>query len=340
MFLFFFVSIVLSFLSSVEAECWRNTTCVPRTASFPGPWDSYIYAPGSRIVSPISILNSEGTFTSSYPGTGNTSLQTNGSLVIFDFGQEVGGIVSLAYSATGSGEIGLAFSEAKNWTGVLSDDSNGSLNPGGDGAIFTPVTTTTSGNYTMPDARLRGGFRYLSVFVYSNTTIDVEISAVTLELSFQPNWSDLKAYGGYFSCNDDLINRIWYSGAYTLQTNAVPPHTGRFFPLPTPTGWENDAFLGTNGTSIFVDGSKRDRSVWAGDLAIALPSVFVSTGDFESAMNAIQVQYNLQVCLPILLSSVLAHIATEINRRTAIRWSSAKPFRLRHVPYVDINRDL
>jgi hypothetical protein len=119
---------------------------------------------------------------------------------------------------------------------------------------------------------------------------------VSLELSFQPNWWDLRAYGGYPFSTDDLINRIWYSSAYALQTNAVPPHTGRVYPLSPPTGWINNAFLGANGTSISVDGSKRDRSVWADDLAIALPSVFVSTGDFESAKNAIQVQYDNQVC--------------------------------------------
>jgi hypothetical protein len=291
-------SVIVSFLSATSvpqtsASCWRDTICVPRTASFSGPWDSYNLAPSSRFVSPASILNADKTFHSSFPGSGTTGLKTNGSLVIFDFGKEVGGIVSIAYTATGSGELGLAFSEAKNWTGVASDDSNGSFMVGGDGALFAPITSTTSGNYTMPDNKLRGGFRYLSVFVYTNTTIDVEISSVVLELSFQPNWPDLRAYGGYFYSNDELINRIWYSGAYTLQTNAVPPHTGRTY--GPSNGWDNSEFLGTNGTSIFVDGSKRDRAVWAGDLAIALPSVFVSTGDFETAKNALQVQYDGQV---------------------------------------------
>lgn len=292
MFVLFFLSIVASFLSIVTAQCWRDTTCETRNASFSGPWEKFILAPSSRTVSPVSILNSNQTFASAYPGI--ASLKTNGSLLIFDFGKEVGGIVTLGYSSSGEGKIGLAFSEAKNWTGIASDGSNGGLVPGSDGAIFTPIAATTSSNYTMPDAKLRGGFRYLSVFVYTNeSTVDVEITSVTLELSFQPNWPDLKAYGGYFYSNDDLVNRIWYSGAYTLQTNAVPPHTGRTF--PTSTGWDNGAFLGTNGTSIFVDGSKRDRSVWAGDLAIALPSVFVSTGDFESSKNALEAQYDIQV---------------------------------------------
>jgi hypothetical protein len=297
-FVFMIMTFLLSFLSNVlllvgyvNAQCWRDTACAPRTASFSGPWEQYIHAPSSRIVSPIIILNSDKSFLSSYPGI--ASLKSNGSLLIFDFGQEVGGIITIGYSTKGTASLGLAFSEAKNWTGTASDGSNGFLTLGGDGAIFTPITATTGANYTMPDAKLRGGFRYLSVFAYTNTTIDISITSVTLELSFQPNWSELRAYGGYFYSNDELVNRIWYAGAYTLQTNAVPGNTGRVFPIQT--GWENNASLGTSG-SVFVDGSKRDRTVWAGDLAIALPSVFVSTGDFESARNAVLVQYDLQVC--------------------------------------------
>jgi hypothetical protein len=75
------VSIALSYISHASAGYWQDTTCVPRTASFSGPWDSYNLAPSSRIVSPVSILNSDRNSHSSYPGTGSTSLKANGSLV-------------------------------------------------------------------------------------------------------------------------------------------------------------------------------------------------------------------------------------------------------------------
>ncbi len=227
---------------------------------------------------------------SAYPKPTNIS----SNVLIYDFGKEVGGIVTVSYKVTGAGHLGLAFSEARNWTGQASDGSNGRYNPRGDGALFVPVRTTKTGIYTMPDVSMRGGFRYLSLFTLTDHSISIEIISVTLELSFQPTWSNLRAYSGYFHSNDDLINRIWYAGAYTLQTNAIPPQTGRVYPL-IDRGWKNDAWLGTNGHSILVDGSKRDRATWAGDLGIALPSVFVSTGDFESAQNALQLQYDLQV---------------------------------------------
>lgn len=248
------------------------------------------HRPESRLVSPVTILRSDNSIQSNYPGT--AILNSTSSLLVFDFGKEVGGIVTVNYTAKGSGTLGLAFTEARNWTGSASDSSNGAFGP--DGSLTATIATDTEGSYTVPDAQLRGGFRYLSLFAATSDAIEIEITAVNLEISFQPSWPNLRAYGGYFHSNDDLINRIWYSGAYTLQTNAVPPNTGREFPLVS-TGWKNDANLGTNGSSVFVDGSKRDRASWAGDLCIAIPSALVSTGDFESSKNAIQLQYDGQV---------------------------------------------
>lgn len=108
----------------------------------------------------------------------------------------------------------------------------------------------------------------------------------------------MRAYQGYFSCSDPLLNKIWYAGAYTLQTNAVPPKTGRQFPI-LGSSWRNDydLSLGTTGGTIYVDGSKRDRTVWPGDLAIAVPSILVSTGDWDGVRNTLDVLFRDQVSL-------------------------------------------
>jgi len=286
---FFLIAVPASHAADLR-ECWRETTCTGASnPSFSGPWEVNNFSPSSRTVSPISILGSNHTFVSNFPDV--STLSGNGSLVVYDFGQEVGGIVTVTYNAKGTGALGLAFSEARNFTGEWSDSSNGAFVP--DGALYANITTPGQAVYTMPDNRLRGGFRYLSLFFATNSTINITITNITLEISFQPTWSNLRAYGGYFHSNDALLNKIWYTGAYTLQTNSVPPNTGREYPLQ-PGGWFNNATLG-NGSSVMVDGSKRDRSVWSGDLGIALPSVFVSIGDTDGAKNSLQVQYDNQV---------------------------------------------
>ncbi|KAF4267549.1 hypothetical protein KXV68_002757 [Aspergillus fumigatus] len=245
-----------------------------------------------QTVRPKKVLSiTDLSLSSAYAQAMPATLHGNGSLVIFDFGIEVGGIVTLNYTSSGSGALGIAFTEAKNWIGEWSDSSNGAFK-GPDGALYANFTQAGKGSYTMPDEALRGGFRYMTVFLVTNESAKVQIEDVSLEISFQPTWSNLRAYQGYFHSNDELLNRIWYSGAYTLQTNSVPVNTGRQVPM-MHNGWANNATLGP-GDTIIVDGAKRDRAVWPGDMGIAVPSVFVSTGDLESVKNALQIMYNTQ----------------------------------------------
>lgn len=273
-------------------SCWRDTTCSTITeAAFPGEWDANNFAPDSRTVSPQSILSaSDGNTISSW--NGSATLATNGSQLVFDFGKEVGGIVHLSYTVSGSssGAVGLAFTEAKNWIGEWSDSSNGEF-VGPDGAIYSNFTGSGNVSYVMPDEKLRGGFRYLTLFLIAESA-SVDLSSIELEIGFQPTWSNLRAYQGYFHSSDSLLNSIWYSGAYTLQTNAVPVTFGRWVPF-LHTGWANNGTLGP-GDTIIVDGAKRDRAVWPGDMGIAVPSTFVSVGDLDSVKNALQTMYNNQ----------------------------------------------
>ena len=279
---------------SQAQSCWRSTNCTgPQEAAFPGTWDSSIYAPESRSVIPKYVLSPDGD-SSSTEYSGSITLKNNGSSVVLDFGLEVGGIISLNYSTTAPAALGMAFTESKIWIGEWSDSSNGGFK-GPDGAIYANITSAGSGSYKMPDAKLRGGFRYMTLFLIAANETIFDISNISLEIAFQPTWSNLRAYQGYFHSNDELLNRIWYSGAYTIQTNCVPANTGRHHPPPS-RGWVNDGKLGP-GNTIMVDGAKRDRAVWPGDMGIAVPSTFVSTGDLDSIKNALQVMYDYQVGL-------------------------------------------
>ncbi|KAJ9283588.1 CAZyme family GH78 [Paecilomyces variotii] len=277
---------------SLAESCWRNTSCTgPADTAFPGIWEKNIYAPASRVVNPKRII--EATGSSDYQHSSKATLSGNGSQIIFDFGIEVGGIVTVDYtSTTGKGALGLAFTEAKNWVGEWSDSSSGNFEHP-DGALYQQIASPGKGQYVMPDKSLRGGFRYMTAFLVTNeSTTVVDINDVSLEIAFQPTWANLRAYQGYFHSNDELLNRIWYSGAYTLQTNAVPVNTGRQVPFVS-SGWANDGIIGP-GDTIIVDGAKRDRAVWPGDMGVAVPSTFVSIGDLDSVKNALQVMYNTQ----------------------------------------------
>ena len=285
--------LLLPLARHVLAQCWQNVSCDgPAEAAFPGPWDASIYAPVARSLSPTSVLS----WPNLDPGpfSKDVLLHGNGSLVTYDFGVEVGGIVSISIEGSGPGMLGVAFTEAKNYVGAWSDSSNGNFS-GPDGALYISLDTK---DWTMPPNKLRGGFRYMTTFLLTNEStsssnnVSVMLKDISISLDFQPTWPNLRAYQGYFHSDDDLLNRIWYAGAYTLQSNQVPTDTGRQVPF-VGTGWDNNSTLGP-GDTIIVDGAKRDRAVWPGDMGVAVPSTFVSLGNLDSVRNALQVMYNYQ----------------------------------------------
>lgn len=179
-----------SLLASVclAQTCWKNTTCTgPTDTAFPGSWESYIYAPASRTVSPKSVLSIDtGEVISGYSGT--SKLSGNGSQLVFDFGTEVGGLVTVEYTTTGAGALGLAFTEAKNWIGEWSDSSNGAFKGGADGAIYGNFSGPGNYTYTMPDLSLRGGFRYMTLFLITNGSTTLYIEDISLEIGFAPTY--------------------------------------------------------------------------------------------------------------------------------------------------------
>lgn len=62
----------------------------------------------------------------------------------------------------------------------------------------------------------------MSIFLIINGTTSVSITDISLEIGFQPTWSNLQAHQGYFHSNDEMLNRIWYYGEYTLQPILCP----------------------------------------------------------------------------------------------------------------------
>ncbi|KAI1387398.1 glycoside hydrolase family 78 protein [Hypoxylon trugodes] len=272
-------------------DCWRDTNCTgPQTAAFRGEWESNIFSPPTRTVTPKAAYDLD---SGDHYDTNTTPLTNARSGIYFDFGLEVGGVVTIQFSVPhtkGDAAIGIAFTEAKDWIGRISDSSSG-IYERDDGALYANFSSKGDHTYVMPVENLRGGFRYMTLFLVGSKS-SVFIGDISVEISFQPTWSNLQAYQGYFHSDDDLLNKIWYSGAYTIQTNALHPSTGRAWPAPE-TQWTNDGDIGV-GDTIITDGAKRDRTVWPGDMGVAIPSAFYSIGDIESVKNALATLFNIQ----------------------------------------------
>ena len=216
--------------------------------------------------------------------------------------QNIAGVVSLDIGSTDSDQyIGLTYTESSLW--ISGEGCDATADAGIDEALWFHVNS--AGTYTVDRKHERGGFRYLSLI--HNTTGRIEVQQITVQYTPMPHWKDnqLRDYTGYFHCDDDLINRIWYAGAYTNQMCTIDPHHGdalvHLFVINStekgnkvgPDTWWNNYTI-TNGSSCLVDGAKRDRLVWAGDMSIAVPSIAMSTYDLISVQNSLNSLFAIQ----------------------------------------------
>ncbi|KAJ7618214.1 Six-hairpin glycosidase [Mycena polygramma] len=268
-----------------------------------GPWDAFNYAPKSKTVYPAAIREVEGTVTNSnllVNNTGSATLTGQGTWLALDFGVEVGGLISLNFdSVTANSSIALSFTESPSFIRpTASDDSSfPDASTTYDGVLNVPAPLE-SGLWTQPAFSLRGGFRFLTIVLTASDS--VTISNVSCAISFMPHVEDLRAYTGYFAAPDpgfhdpDFLTKIWMAGAYTVQTNTVPLHTGRQVPFESAGHWANNATLGVAGP-IIVDGERNStltKAVWPGDMGIAVPTQFVSTNDLLPTRNALATMFS------------------------------------------------
>jgi len=283
-------AMLTTLLPTWAAAATDDAPALPGSAPASRPWEAYNYSPSSRTVLPDSIETTVGDVSAPQAVLAKkaTRLTGAGAAVTLDFGKEVGGIASLHFADTsGTARVGLAFSESSMYIGNSSDASTGGPRSR-DGSLLVNVDGETS--YTMPTAYQRGGFRYLTVYLDSGGSVDLD--KVSVHMTAAPAMKKLNDYANYFYSSDPLLNRIWYAGAYTIQLNTIDPKQGRVWEPPAAL-WDNSGDVGV-GRTILVDGAKRDRTVWPGDLGIQIPAAYAAFDDTESARNALTTIYQHQ----------------------------------------------
>lgn len=134
--------------------------------------------------------------------------------------------------------------------GPASDENPGQSLVGGNDLL----TPTTPGRL---EAGAHPGFR----FVLLTLTTPGSLTIRDLGVDFQAYRATPEDYRGHFESSDDELNRLWYAGAYTLQTNLKLP-----------------GLRGLPDGRIY-DGAKRDGSIWTGDLIIQGPTAIATLGD-------------------------------------------------------------
>lgn len=204
--------------------------------------------------------------------------------------------------------IGISFTESSLW--INSEGCDATADSGIDQALWWSVEP--GGTYTAEKWHQRGGFRYLNV--YHNTTGNVTLSDLNVYYTAIPQYSEEQLTAsiqtGYFHCEDEQINRVWYAGAYTNEICTIDATAGNSLiylgvvnstsDITKPLPWYNNYTI-SNGSAALVDGGKRDRLVWPGDILISQPGIFVSSYDMDmlwDSLDSLLVLQNASGALP------------------------------------------
>lgn len=319
---------------------------------------SYIYSPSSRTIQPRSVFRTTGNVTAT-PRVGaftpNSTFFLTGpnASITFDFGRLIAGVPTINFiqskclggacssfglpSLSCSGlcqGLAIAYSESARFIGISSDNST--YYSTADGTVYVPMA---AGSYTLPFKWGRGSMRYLTLSLGGNISLrtNVELQFSHLYFTAQPNVpeSQLGHYTGYFSSSDDLLNRVWAAGVYTLQLCTIGANTSvEHLYILSGSGWaQNSAVKGLDPPSVFIaDGAKRDRNPWPGDLDVAAKSIFVSQNinNLEALRNSlfaiIELHDPLSGYFPYAgspLGNVFALILSAYNSDTYHLWTIA-----------------
>jgi hypothetical protein len=125
--------------------------------------------------------------------------------------------------------------------------------------IFEDKIKYSSGAGCFCDEKFRA-FRYLKVRSCGGAGLTARI-----RVQFTGWRGD---YKGHFYCSDDVLNRIWYTGAYTIQLCTQPHELSGTYNhlLPAKYGDFPKNWRSPHGQYVIWDGPRRDREVWIGDI--------------------------------------------------------------------------
>ncbi|WP_297617895.1 alpha-L-rhamnosidase C-terminal domain-containing protein [Nocardia sp.] len=177
-------------------------------------------------------------------------------VVLLDYGREVGGVPQFdVIAATGAPVLHAAYSESATYATAAGDGASMFPHSGVDPRRVDDYLVTGAG--PIDNRLVQGGQRYQ----YLTLTTPGSITLRNTNIRFTAYRATPEQYQGWFLSSDDQLNKIWYSGAYTAQLGMVPTDAPDGGPQP-----------------VILDGGKRDRMVWIGDLLQTIPTILDSLG--------------------------------------------------------------
>jgi hypothetical protein len=233
----------------------------------PGPswparanWQRYVEGPIPT--RPVSVVATAGDVTNAQAlvtgqGTATLTLTAGGTTpsILLDYGEDTTGTPYFDVSAeTGTPTMQAAYSEASIYANADGD----SVSPG--------IGVTTGDHYetfsitgpgTVVSSSIPRAERFEWIQLDQPGSVTLSAAGIDLTSGYSAGASQ---YQGWFLSSSPELNKIYYAGAYTTQLDMLP------------AGTED------NSVPVIVDGAKRDRQVWLGDMSIEGPTVYDTLG--------------------------------------------------------------
>lgn len=245
-------------------------------------WQQYVEGPATPNVSPVRVVWVSGGVTNPQglidPTKGPTTLTMAAGgpapSVLLDYGKDVGGLPYFDITAaSGAPTLRAGYSEAQEFASPTGDEQTTTWLPhrGIDPLRYDDHVIAGAG--TISETLIQGGERFQYLTLTSPGT--VTLSGVGIRFTAYRATPD--AYQGLFVSSDDQLNRIWYAGAYTAQL------------CMTPAGSPDSL------QPLILDGAKRDRLVFLGDMVQTVPTIATTLGangaDYVRESLALLAQY-------------------------------------------------
>ena len=191
-------------------------------------------------------------------------------VAILDFGQDVGGYTRMSIAAATPNILRTSYSESLSNMSIIGDGALSTILLANSGSPLTFQATPVLGPREWQSKKLQGGYRYQLITM--DLPGSITISDISTQMTAPLRSAD--GYSGHFLSDSDMLNRIWYAGAYTINLDEISAGT--------------PGFAGPYPLSILGEAAKRDRAIWAGDLLTAgatLHDVFGAHGDTLARNN-------------------------------------------------------
>jgi len=252
---------------------WASLIMLCAAASLAAPEKVFDYWPGKpgEYSTPKSVFfasKSISTPEAVLADDGQAVILKEGQELIVDFGADVGGFFEFKVNESSPAKVLISYSEAAKFAKGERDFITTALSSY---RKLTERTYTIKASGWFQDPVLMGGARYARVKVQKG---ELALDAVRCKNTFL-QCDPSKA--GWFLTDDELLNKIWYASYYTVCLDTIHSNQG---------GKSGREKIG-EGEWVIVDGAKRDRLIWSGDLAVANRSAYVTNGRYDIARDTL-----------------------------------------------------